>query len=78
MKDDGEPVKANISAKPRTPHTQSLSFSSSGATAKTATKKRKVIGSAADDEPATKAGGSKPVKKPKKAQKKLLSFGDDT
>ncbi|KZT73641.1 hypothetical protein DAEQUDRAFT_422163 [Daedalea quercina L-15889] len=55
--------------------TQSLSFGSIGA--KTKTNKRKAVGDALDDEPL--AGKStKTKKKQKKAEKKLLSFGDES
>jgi hypothetical protein len=55
-------------------NTQALSFSSSSSGTKPTKKKRKAIGSIEDDGPPGKSPSSK---KPKKAQKKLLSFGDD-
>ena len=66
--------------KPKAPDTdksktQSLSFSS-GPGGKPANKKRKVLGDG--DTEADPLKKSKNTKKPKKAQKKLLSFGDDT
>lgn len=70
--DAGSKFKEKAKSQP-----QSLSFSSSGSTSKTAAKKRKILGSADDAEPSDKTA-SKPTKKPKKAQRKLLSFGDDT
>jgi hypothetical protein len=51
-----------------------LSFSSSGTSSKAAAKKRKAVGDAEHD---VKDGSKQPAKKAKKAQKKLLSFGDD-
>ncbi|KAI0090278.1 hypothetical protein BDY19DRAFT_992491 [Irpex rosettiformis] len=55
---------------------QSLSFSSSGSNPKQSSKKRKIVGDPDTDEKDGKAS-KKASKKPKKAQRKLLSFGDD-
>ncbi|KAI0703776.1 hypothetical protein BC835DRAFT_1410505 [Cytidiella melzeri] len=59
------------------PQTQSLSFSSSGSGTKPGAKKRKIVADADGEGHNAKGSSSKPSKKPKKAQKKLLSFGDD-
>lgn len=52
-----------------------LSFSSSGAAM--GNKKRKAVGDGKDDQDKGKTKTSKSSKKPKKAQKKLLSFDDE-
>ncbi|KAI0342934.1 hypothetical protein BDW22DRAFT_1357485 [Trametopsis cervina] len=76
-KDAQETSKANSSSsKPKAKsQAQVLSFSSSGSSTKPGAKKRKIVGDADAGESSAKA--AKPSKKPKKAQKKLLSFGDD-
>jgi len=59
-------------SKPSTTPSQSLSFSSGGS--KSSGKKRKAVNTVEDGEP---VGKKKTAKKPKKAEKKLLSFDDD-
>lgn len=80
---DSAPTKA----KPKAGNSKSLNFSSTGSnpTASTVQKKRKaVVDLQLQDEDSASLGdvvkdkSSKPVKKkPKKTDKKLLSFGDD-
>ena len=77
----------STTTKPKAANQKSLNFSStgSGTTGSTARKKRKAVGDLQlqDDDFASlgdmvKDKGSKPAKKkPKKTDKKLLSFGDD-
>ena len=55
---------------------QSLSFGSIGAKAKP--HKRKAVGDGRDDAPASEKPAKTTKKKPKKAEKKLLSFGDES
>ena len=58
------------------PQATGLSFSSGSAPIK-ANKKRKAVGDGKDDESKGKSKSSKPSKKPKKAERKLLSFDDE-
>ena len=70
----GDAAKGNSEAK--TAKTQGLSFSS-GSAAKGRSAKRKAVGDGRDDigKPETSTKGTK--KKPKKQEKKLLSFDED-
>lgn len=83
---DSHADSASTKAKPKTTNAKSLNFSSAGSkTASAAQKKRKaVVDLQLQDDDFSSLGdvvrekSSKPVKKkPKKTDKKLLSFGDD-
>ena len=71
------PVSAKEQPASKKNQPQSLSFSSGGSGGKRGNVKRKAVGDVDDES----AGEGKPSastkKKPKKAQKKLLSFGDE-
>ena len=55
---------------------QNLSFGSIGSKAKS--HKRKAVGDGRDDEPPSEKSTKVTKKKPKKAEKKLLSFGEES
>ncbi|OCH94835.1 hypothetical protein OBBRIDRAFT_816934 [Obba rivulosa] len=74
---DNLSASANEESVKRKSQPQSLSFSSGKSGSKRSNAKRKAVGDAGDESENDRKPSGSAKKKPKKAQKKLLSFGDE-